>query len=358
MKLKFAVTLALLLSIYTLHAQPTFRFADSIGKQYNIPEIAYAVVSADSIYEMKVLGVRKIHSSLVATPNDRFRLGSNTKAITGFIAALLVKRGKISWETKFFDLFPELKQGSKKEYHNLTLLNLLTFRTRLFMYTYTYAQPVKGQFTGSAAEQRYQFARWFFKHDPVTAGDSINFSNLGYVAAGLMLEKTSGKSYRQLIKELGNPLGIEFGFGRPNATDTKQTWGHNAALVPEAKADDYKLDWLEAAGNLNCTLPGYVKFIQLQLKGLKGQSSMLSRQEFDFLHFGMPRFTVGWLPAVDNKYGAFSFNIGNPGTFLSKVYVYKDIDRAFILFANVQSDAADDGLDILYDELKRRYSGQ
>jgi CubicO group peptidase (beta-lactamase class C family) len=347
--------LSIIFSCNFCTAQNTKKYADSIRRAYKMPELAYAVVSADSVYEYNILGVRKINTKLVASKTDRFRLGSNTKAITGFIAALLVKEKKISWNTKFFDLFPELKAGSRKEYHQLTLLQLLTFRSKLFKYTYTYTEPVKGQFTGNAEEQRYQFAKWFFKHEPVKTNDSINFSNLSYVAAGLMLEKASGKSYKQLVKEFGNSLGLEFGFGRPNADDKLQTWGHNASLVPESTAEDFKLDWLLAAGNINCTLPDYLKFIQLQLQGLKGRSNLLTQKEFDFLLYGPARFSVGWLPAHDNNYGTFCFNIGNPGTYLSKVYVYKDLGKAFIIFTNVQTDESEAGTEMLLNELRRKY---
>lgn len=47
--------------------------------------------------------------------------------------------------------------------------------------------------------------------------------------------------------------------------------------------------------------------------------------------------------------------LDNPGTFLTKVYVFKDIDKAFILFANSQTPDTDTGLDVLYAELKRKY---
>jgi len=345
--------LLLLLTAFAGYAQSNLAFADSIRKQYQIPELAYAVVSGDSVFEMKVLGVKKVNTELTASTNDRFRIGSNTKAITGFIAALLVKQHTINWDTKFFDLFPELKKGSNKHYRNLTLLQLLSFRTKLFSYTYTYAKPGKGRFTGNETEQRYQFAEWFFKQKPVPKKDSICFSNLDYVAAGLMLEKASGKPYKQLVNELGDKLGINFGFGAPNSTDTAQPWGHDKDLNPEPPADDYKLNWLLAAGNINVSLPDYVKFIQLQLQGLAGKSDLLNKEEFDFLHYGLTRFSVGWFQGVDEKGQVFSYNIGNPGTFLSKVYVYKSLNKAYIIFANVQSPQADEGMDMLLERLKR-----
>ncbi|MBC7426482.1 MAG: serine hydrolase, partial [Bacteroidia bacterium] len=188
------------------YGQSLEHFADSIRQKYDIPELAFAVISADSIYEMKILGFQRINTRYKAQPDDKFRIGSNTKAITCFIAAELVKKGKINWNTKFFDLFPELKHSSNKKYHQLTLLNLLSFRTRLYKYTYTYNKPSQDQFNGTEDEQRYQFTKWFFQHKPVSNKDSINFSNLGYVAAGLMLEKASGKQYKQLVAELGQEL--------------------------------------------------------------------------------------------------------------------------------------------------------
>ncbi len=348
-------TLICLTTFQIANGQTTIAFADSIRKLYNIPEIGYAVVTSDEILELNVIGVKKINTLLSADKNDKFRIGSNTKAITGFIAAQLVKANKINWDTKFFDLFPELKDKSNHAYHHLTLLNLLTFRTKLFPYSYTYREPKQDQFYGNEEQQRYQFTTWFFQQKPIKSKDSINFSNLSYIAAGQMLEKASGKSYKELVSDLGHQLGIDFGFGNPNSSDTLQPWGHNKDLIAEPLGDNYKLNWLLPAGNINVNLPDYAKFIQVQLKGLSGQSELLTKDEFSFLHFGLTEFAVGWFWQTDDHHLTYSYNIGNPGTFLSKVFVYKDLDRAFILFANSQTANTDTGLNIIFDELKRKY---
>lgn len=345
-----------LIASFLLSGQSTNSFADSIRTHYQIPELAFAVLSADTIYEMHISGVQRITTTFQSNLQDKFRIGSNTKAITGFIAAQLVKAGKIKWDTQFFDLFPELKASSQRAHHQLTLLNLLSFRARLFPYTYTYAEPKQEQFPGNEAEQRYQFAEWFFQQKPVKGKGQMHFSNLGYIAAGLMLEKVSGKTYQQLVQELGQQLDINFGFGAPNTRDTLQPWGHDKNLIPEAPMANYKLNWLLAAGNINVSLPDYVKFIQLQLQGLRGQSSILSQEEFEFLHFGLPKFALGWFWLKEKGKERYAYNVGNPGTFLSKVYVIPASNRAFIFLTNAQTDATDQGLDVLYEELKRKYT--
>lgn len=345
-----------LMAFQLAKGQNTIAFADSIRKVYHIPELAYAVVSSNQVYELQLLGVKKINTSIPAEPNDKFRIGSNTKAITGFIAAQLVKQKRINWDTRFFDLFPELKAKSNPAYYHVTLLDLLTFRARLFPYTYTYNEPTKDQFTGDEEAQRYQFTAWYFQQKPVKSKKGISFSNLGYIAAGQMLEKVSGKPYKELVTDQGTQLGINFGFGNPNSMDTLQPWGHDKNLIPEPPGDNFKLNWLLPAGNINCSLPDYAKFIQLQLQGLLGQSELLTKEEFSFLHFGLTKFSVGWFWSKEEKNQTYSYNIGNPGTFLSKVFVFKDIDKAFILFANAQTEDSDKGLDVLYAELRRKYS--
>lgn len=351
----YKLVILVLLQSHCSFAQRSHAVADSLQKAFHIPELGYAVVSSDQIIEQEVLGYKKINTDRKADLSDKFRIGSNTKAITGMIAARLVKQQKINWDTSFFELFPELKASSNKAYYALSLLDLLSFRTRLIKYTYTNEIPTREQFDGTDEKQRYQFAKWFLAQEPVHEKGKVHFSNLGYVAAGLMLEKASGKSYKELAVELGKALDIEIGFGNPNSTDTLQPWGHNAQLEPEEPGDNYKLNWLLAAGNIKMSLPDYAKFIQLQLLGLKGKSTLLSQKDFEFLHYGLPKFSVGWFWQKDADGDLFSYNIGNPGTFLTKVFVYKKYDLAFIVFSNAQTTESDQGLDFMFDYLKQSY---
>lgn len=333
-------------------AQLSMSVADSLRKAHRIPELAYAVVSSTHMLETQVLGERRAGSGPPAEPTDRFRLGSITKTITAFLAARLVHEGKISWNTRFFDLFPEMREGARNVYHELTLRDLLSFRVRLYKYTYTDQEPRPGDLSGDAGAQRRQLAAWGFAHEPLNSVDSINFSNLAYVAAGLMLETASGRSYRQLVDELGGQLGVRFDFGAPNHSDTLQPWGHTSELVPEPPGDDRKLSWLESAGNINVSLLDHARFVQELLRGLKGASPLLPAPEYEDLLFGSPRFALGWWWEVDEQGGRHAWHLGNPGTFLSVVHVHADADRAYILFANVQSDEAAEGMRALYERLK------
>ena len=93
--------------------QQTTKFADSIRKAYNIPALSYAVVTDKSIMEIQAHGLHSIALNDLATLNDRFHIGSNTKALTAFVIAKYVEEGKLKWTTKFFDIFPDWKRTSK-----------------------------------------------------------------------------------------------------------------------------------------------------------------------------------------------------------------------------------------------------
>jgi CubicO group peptidase (beta-lactamase class C family) len=329
-------------------------FADSIREKYKIPELAYAVISSDKTIELEVLGFHKVNSNSKAQTNDKFRIGSNTKTITSYVAAVLVKQGKINYDTKFFDLYPELKGKSNSAYYDLTLQDLLTFRAKLISWTYTNETPTEKEIKSDEKKQRYEFVSWALKQSPDTATKITYWSNPSYVAAGLMLEKVTGKDYKTLVYELGKDLNIEFGFGQPNNIDKNQPWGHDADLEPEEPSQNYKLNWLSSAGNINVSLPDYAKFIQMQLQGLLGKSKLFTAEEFSYMHYGLPKFSFGWQVYIDVQTNLkYSYHKGNPGTFLSQVFICKDTDRAYIFFVNVQSDEAEKGLAVLFDELKK-----
>jgi CubicO group peptidase (beta-lactamase class C family) len=357
MKKTILLTLVFSLICNYSNGQTIMKFADSIRKAYDIPELNYAILSSDKIIEMKALGLKKEDSDLKAALTDKFRIGSNTKTITSYIALLLVKEGKIKWDTKFFDLYPELKKKSNPAYYNVTLQDLLTFRAKIIGWSYTNEKPTQKEVNGDEQHQRYEFVSWILQQSPVKEKYLVYWSNPSYVIAGLMLEKVSGKDYTVLVNELGKKLKIKFDFGQPNFKDIKQTWGHNEKLEPEKPSDNYKLNWLSSAGNINVSLPDYAKFVQLQLQGLSGKSKTASAEEFNFMHYGLPEFSFGWNTEIDDtSHLKYSWHEGSPGSFLTQVYICKDTDKAFVFFANVQSDKAREGLALLFEKLNKKYS--
>jgi D-alanyl-D-alanine carboxypeptidase len=308
---------------------------DSIRRKYNIPELGYALVDAKGIKEMGLCGYHSSESRDTASLNDYFHLGSNTKAITGFIAAYLVEKKLLNWDTKFFDLFPEWKDSANTAYHDMTLQTLLSHRAHIRPFTEGEENAKAPKFTGSKSAQRNAFVQYLIKLEPVMpVGDaSYAYSNAGYSAAALMLEKVSGKTWEALVEEvLHVKLGLRYSLGWPTG---KNPWGHwieKDKLVTLPPTIDYRLDYIEPAGDISMPLPDYAKFIRLQLEGLAGDDNVLTHDTYRFLHYGIKDYAIGWLNRVDDKGKMASMHEGSAGTFDVLTFI-KD-GQAYIVFAN------------------------
>ncbi|MBW8687584.1 serine hydrolase domain-containing protein [Chitinophaga rhizophila] len=355
--MKYLLLAGFIITTLTVRSQSVVSLADSIRRQYQIPGMAFAVVSSDSVLACHSIGVQRMNKEYPVKAGDRFHIGSNTKAITAFIAALLVKENKLQWNTTFLSMFPELRWRTRYVYDTVTLANLLTFRGRVQGYTYTSSTPAFTDLHGDYAAQRKQLAANFLTQSPMKLdANKMTPSNVDYIMAGLMLEKAAGKPYKELVADLGRQLHIDFQFDYPNLKDTLQPWGHNEQLQPLRPSVDYKMNWLLAAGNINVSLEDYLRFIQLPLKGLKGKSALLPQQTFEQLLYSMPVFSYGWFNETDQETGHhIAANEGNAGAFITKVQVIREADRAYIIFTNVSSAAAQEGIAVLLKALSVRY---
>ncbi|GAB2656920.1 serine hydrolase domain-containing protein [Flavihumibacter cheonanensis] len=355
------ITTIFLLIISTVsYGQQTVQFANSIRNTYNIPEISYAVVNSKSILEIAAVGRHSIDLPDTATLNDRFHIGSNTKAMTAFIIAKYVEMGKLDWATKFFDIYPEWKNGSLAAYHHITLQDLLSHKAGI--------QPFQGEndpeipgFKGTNPEKRKQFGQFVLTLDPVKP-DSLNpfvYSNAGYTLATLMVEKVARKSWEELVeKVLNKDLNLNIKLSWPENQLTKETWGHlteNDTLKPVPSDWDYHLDFTEPAGDINIKLVNYVKFIQLNLRGLEGRDNYLRSETYQFIHNGIKNYSLGWFNVYENG-KEWSVHSGTGAfTYFTIAHIDRTNNIAFIIFTNSFNQGTQQGVRLLMRKLKENY---
>ncbi|VXB71391.1 conserved exported hypothetical protein [Flavobacterium sp. 9AF] len=340
-------------------AQKATQFVDSVRIVYKIPELSYAVVDSKKVLEIHALGKHSILLNDSATVNDRFHLGSNTKAMTAFIIAKYVEKGKLKWTTRFFDLFPEWKSQSRLEYANITLQELLSHKARI--------QPFQGEndpeipnFKGSKKEKRMAFGKFVLTTVPVDIDEENPFvySNAGYTLATLMLEKVTHKTWEQLVNKVFNKdLKLNVQFSWPENQKNKDTWGHsfeNDELIPVPSTTDYHLDYTEPSGDLNCDLKDYIQFIQLNLRGLQGEDNYLKASTYKFIHKGIENYSLGWYNIYENE-KELSTHSGTAGTYYTLVHIDRIQNKAYIIFTNSYSIDTKMGVRIVMRKLKEFY---
>jgi D-alanyl-D-alanine carboxypeptidase len=339
-------------------AQTLSKIADSIRKESDIPELAYGILSSDSILVTNMLGYHRNDlqdEKNKAKNTDYFHLGSNTKAITSFIAGYLVEQKKISWDTKFFTLFPELKKDANPDFYTMTLADLLSHRARIKPYTSGEEFQTLPLFVGLKAEQRKQFVEYLVKNDALPKNnETYNYSNAGFSIAARMLEKVSGRTWEQLLDDvLSKKLGLKYKLGWPNRTDTDQPWGHwmeNDKLVALPPTTTYDLKLIEPAGDISMPLADYAKFIRLNLAGLRGRNNLLKSETYNFLHFGREKYAMGWLN-INSTGRHASEHAGSAGTFYCYTLINKDKNIAYIIIANCATENALKGIFKLLDKM-------
>lgn len=358
--IRFLFTTYLLFQAIGLYAQKTTGFADSIRKVYHIPAISYAVINSHTTLETAALGKHSIDLPDTATLNDRYHIGSNTKAMTAFMIARYVEQGKLQWTTKFFTLFPAWKNKSHTAYWTMTLQDLLTHKAGI--------QPFQGEddpvipdFKGTKQQKRTQFGQFVLTLEPVKPDlqNPFIYSNAGYTLATLMVEKVTGKSWEQLINKVFNKdLHLQVKLSWPENQQQKDTWGHsteNGILKPVPSTVDYHLDYTEPAGDLNITLTDYIKFIQLNLKGLKGENNYLKATTYNFIHNGTANYALGWFNIYENG-KALSVHAGTGAfTYFTLVHIDREKNTAYLIFTNAYNPDTQQGVRILMRKLKENY---
>ncbi len=163
-------------------------------------------------------GVRKLGDSTQATLQDRWYLGSCTKAMTATLIAALVERGAMKWETTIEAALPDLAADIRTEYRSVTVEQLLAHRGGI-----RHELDVPGLWAalwkrkGTPTEQRRRMAKTMLAQEPRLPIGEYFYSNFGYGIAGLMAETMTGKSWEQLMRDVVfAPLDMQSaGFGVP-----------------------------------------------------------------------------------------------------------------------------------------------
>lgn len=361
MKQAISILLLSLLSSVA-NGQQLQNTAVAIREAHQIPALAYAVVTPDSILELAVIGFHRagsVEEAHAATSSDYFHIGSNTKAVTGFVAAYLVEQGKIEWTTMFFDLFPAWKDESNPAFHDMTLADLLSHRAGVKPYTSGPAYRLLPHFEGTKSEQRRQFVQHVLREEQIKAKEkAYDYSNAGYSAAALMLEEVTQKSWEQLTDEiLAGHLQLNYRFGWPNSHALNQPWGHwveQDTLVALSPSVSYSLRLGEPAGDISMPLTDYARFIQLNLQGLTGRDNLLKAETYEFLHYGFQDYAIGW-GNVKSEKRQLSEQVGSAGTFYCYALLDKKKKLAYIVICNSGAPKAVEGSLLLRDKLIAEY---
>ena len=174
----------------------------------------------------QAFGTGNIEGDTPITPNDHFRIGSNTKTFTGTVILQLMDEGKLGLDDPVSEYQPEVPNGE-----NITIRQLLNMSSGLFSYTEDEDFNQTLDTEPQKVWEPEELVEIGFSHQPYfSPGDGFHYSNTNTVLLGMIIEQLTGQPLEQAFQErLFVPLGM---------SDTLLP-ERNSAAVPEPHPRGY-----------------------------------------------------------------------------------------------------------------------
>lgn len=245
---------------------------------------------------VSVAGKRRLGQGAPVEPQDRFAIGSNTKAMSCAAILALAERGGPALSLRLPQVFTAWAGEIHPAYAQVTLADLLHHRggvpafdgsgpeeDALIATVDADTRPLPDTMAG----RRAYFARWLLAQAPVAGvvpGHDFHYSNAGYVLAAALVEARTGQSFETVFDDmLVQPLALQGGWRSPVPGPSDQLWGHEGAAdalavveaTPEAIATQGWLDIMAPAGHWACTGAAYAQWLRWHVQALRGERTPL-----------------------------------------------------------------------------------
>lgn len=356
---------------------------EPIRAKYQLPALAAAVADEGKVIAIGAVGTRVLGQDIPVTLDDRFHLGSDTKAMTAVLAGKLVDEGRLAWSTTIGDVFGESMPGLNPGFAAITLEQLLSHTSGIP----TDNEEIAALYFGNAYDdtptnlRRKIISEWGSKHEPAP-GDvgSFHYANLGYTIVGAMVEQVTGKPWENLIQsEIFAPLGLTTAGLGPQATT-----GLYDAPVGHAVGDDGQIEprpWgpsadvptvIGPAGSAHMSVRDFVTWAAWNAGGGKRGPSLVTPETLAMIHAPHVSMEIPDPPPGTPTSGQYGFgwglvefewapeplltHNGSNSMNLATVLIDPELDLAITVVTNFPGKGADSALREVMKVLYEGYS--
>lgn len=355
------------LTFYVTNAQQQYakdpiqridRIAQSALQQFNVPGFALAIVQDNTILLSKGYGVRSMLTLEPVTDSTLFAIASNSKAFTAAALAMFVDRGQLAWDDKVRKYLPYFTLYNPYVSEEFTIRDLLCHRSGLDTFSGDLI------WYGSAHSREEIVKRARFLSPSFGFREQYGYSNIMYLAAGLVIEQLSGMTWDQFIAE---NFFVPLGMTQSNTTvsDYSTINGsiqssrskniaspHNEVNGKNIAIDYVNWDNIGPAGSINSSVNELTNWIRLQLgKGtLNGRTYWKEQRSWEMWENYTPKpvsrwqrenmptrhfngYGLGWELMEYQGYKIVSHGGGYDGM-ISKTVLVPEINMGFVILTN------------------------
>ena len=349
-------------------------------ERYDLPALAAAVIKNGEIIASGAVGTRRAGTNSPVMIEDRFHIGSDTKAMTALIAAMLVESGKIRWTSTVGEVFPELAATMDPAVRGVTLEQLLSHTSGIPSDTDADEELIQQSFTQEKLNLD-ELRSWVVKQlvtRPLQSrpGTQFAYANMGYLLAGAMLERVTGQTWKELIVgRVFDPLNLKTAGLGPQATlgRVDAPLGHEPRegappkpLLGGPGGDNPEV--LGPAGTAHMSVLDFARWAGWNAASGRRSPALVKPETVQKLHApvielpprpdappGTPalgRYGFGWLTMqLPFSREPFLFHGGSNQLNVADVFLQPKRDFGMVMMTNIGGRKADDALKALAEEL-------
>ncbi|HET7308396.1 MAG TPA: serine hydrolase domain-containing protein [Gammaproteobacteria bacterium] len=231
------------------------RIATGALKTTGVPSASIAIVRHGRLAYAKAYGNARLNPKTPATPAMRYSIGSISKQFTVTAMLMLAQKDKLSLDDTVSRFFPDLTRAGE-----ITIRELLSHTSGITdLWPQDYVMP----FMHSSTTLKDILNTWGKKPLDFAPGSQWQYSNTGYVVAGAIIKKVSGKSpFDFLQKHVFKPLGMTSAYDvNLHALPATDARGYRRyALGPLRPAAKVGVNWVYGGGYLAMTASDLAKW--------------------------------------------------------------------------------------------------
>ncbi len=311
--------------------------ADAL-KSSGVPSASVAIVRDGKIVFAKAYGDQGPGIAKGPDAAAKYQIASISKQFTAAAILLLEDEGKLSLDDKVSKWVPDITDADQ-----ITIRQLLSHTAGIQDYwpqDYDFAAMEK------PVTPQQILDRWAKKPLDFAPGTAWQYSNTGYVVAGMIVEKASGMKLLDFLqKRIFKPLGIAamdqdyaIGKGFPQGT-------HRFALGPVRPARPAAHGWLWAAGELAMSASDLAKWDIARIDRKVLTTEDWATQETPVLLTNGANTHYGLGVSVSERGGAKTVEHGGEAVgFLSDNFVMPDKRFAVVALVNADFGGAQDAI--------------
>ena len=181
--------------------QYLYQYIRQERERWSVPGLALAVVKDGEIIWSKGYGIREQGTAAATDSTTVFAVASTTMAITAAALGMIVDEGKVKWDDRVVDHWPEFQLFDPYVTREVRVRDLFTHNTGLGNADFLWFDS---PLTSEEIMRRMRHARPAY---PFRGG--YTYQNIMYLAAGELIERLSGKPWALFVQQrIFDPLGM------------------------------------------------------------------------------------------------------------------------------------------------------